>query len=448
MSSSERGVKRLRTSTSRTEATSAGGDQEAQSVETCRHPIELERGHTQAGAAWVTTDQSVSELGRARRVTWTWGPAWSSRESHTKRMIWRRGVDVFSRPKNFNQRIIDTTKIGNGAEGVTMTMTWQHEREVKNEIKIKAKPQEEGKKSSRNTVTGKRLVGIAGRQRRVATARSFRGRHNLILVCVLVWATGSGRPPARHGDNVFGNSFVPMTVYLLGMTDKLLVVLDAVQAARRCRLRSQIPSPSSRPATRITQVMEARNAVITAQNNEETAVLYHELLTSDVPEGDTTNFVTVIKCLRAVRFPRRKVRMKTWLRPELELKVGYSTGDDPIKKSHSQIAHFFCFVLSKLHRMQDLGELLQHTALSETSSDTDRVPLDYVPYHVNLGQLEEAIETLESFTFAHPQLAYRFAAIDRDFEELTKSIPQSHKLSIDNGVTNDLMAVEPEVVSW
>ncbi|KAH9013596.1 hypothetical protein EDB85DRAFT_1899637 [Lactarius pseudohatsudake] len=83
--------------------------------------------------------------------------------------------------------------------------------------------------------------------------------------------------------------------------------------------------------------------------------------------------------------------------------------------------------------------------------------LDYASYQVHLHQLEEAVETLERgrallglkcVTFERPQLGHEFVAISKDLEELTKSIPPSHKLSIDddaadNSRADDLRAVDP-----
>ena len=89
------------------------------------------------------------------------------------------------------------------------------------------------------------------------------------------------------------------------------------------------------------------------------------------------------------------------------------------------------------------------------------MPLDYVSYQFDLGQLEHRIETLErgravlwsemrllrisvdQLMQADPQLGYKFAAISRDLEELTKYIPQSHILNINDGGADDLKAVDP-----
>ncbi|KAF8259677.1 CHAT domain-containing protein [Lactarius quietus] len=120
---------------------------------------------------------------------------------------------------------------------------------------------------------------------------------------------------------------------------------------------------------------------------------------------------------------------------------------------------------SALSLMQDVPLFsptlqLQHTALA-TYHDTHSMPLDYASYQVDLREPEEAIETLErgrallwsemrhfrtpidQLYEADPDLGRKFAAVNRDLEELTKSIPPSHKLSMDDGAADDLRAVDP-----
>ena len=100
---------------------------------------------------------------------------------------------------------------------------------------------------------------------------------------------------------------------------------------------------------------------------------------------------------------------------------------------------------------------LQHVALVEISDVIHRMPVDYASFQVDQGQLEEAIKTFEKgralrwsemrdsrtsidqLLQVDPQLGQKFSVINRDLEEVTKSIPSSHKLSIDNGVR----AVDP-----
>ncbi|KAH9014462.1 CHAT domain-containing protein [Lactarius hengduanensis] len=104
---------------------------------------------------------------------------------------------------------------------------------------------------------------------------------------------------------------------------------------------------------------------------------------------------------------------------------------------------------------------LKHATFAKADDISHRVPLDYASYHVDLNQLEEAIETLErgrgllwsemrhlrasihQLLQPDSQLGQRFAAVNRDLEELTKSVPPSHELSIDDGPADDLRAVDP-----
>ena len=104
---------------------------------------------------------------------------------------------------------------------------------------------------------------------------------------------------------------------------------------------------------------------------------------------------------------------------------------------------------------------LQHVTLAEIAGVTHRMPQDYASYQIDQGQLEEAIETLEKgrallwsemrrlrtptdlLLQVDPQLGQKFAAVNRDLEELTKSIPPSHKLSFDDGIADDVRAVDP-----
>ena len=103
---------------------------------------------------------------------------------------------------------------------------------------------------------------------------------------------------------------------------------------------------------------------------------------------------------------------------------------------------------------------LQHATLA-MSDVSHNIPLDYASYQIDLGQLEEAIETLErgrallwsemrhlrtsvdQLVQEDPHLGHKFAAVNRDLEELTKSIPPSHELSMDDVAADDLMAVDP-----
>jgi hypothetical protein len=93
-------------------------------------------------------------------------------------------------------------------------------------------------------------------------------------------------------------------------------------------------------------------------------------------------------------------------------------------------------------------QLQHHTLATGTTFDySGRMPLDYASSQVDLHKLEEAIVTLErgrallwsemrhlrvstdQLLQADPQLGHKFEVINRDLEELTKSIPPSHELS-------------------
>ena len=101
---------------------------------------------------------------------------------------------------------------------------------------------------------------------------------------------------------------------------------------------------------------------------------------------------------------------------------------------------------------------LQHATLAALLAHSHEMPLNYASYQVEHGQLEQAIETLErgrallwsemrhlrtsidQLLKADPALGDRFAAVNRELEELTKSIPPSHELSVDDAVSDDLRA--------
>jgi len=103
----------------------------------------------------------------------------------------------------------------------------------------------------------------------------------------------------------------------------------------------------------------------------------------------------------------------------------------------------------------------QHATLAETHSITHTMPLDYASYQVDLHQLKEAIVTLErgrallwsemrhlrasidQLLQVHPQLGHKFTAVNRDLEELTKSMSPGLDLNMDDGAADDLRAVDP-----
>jgi CHAT domain-containing protein len=106
---------------------------------------------------------------------------------------------------------------------------------------------------------------------------------------------------------------------------------------------------------------------------------------------------------------------------------------------------------------------LQHSALARNDIDgiIHGLPLDYASYRVDQRQLEEAIVILErgrallwsemrhlrvpidQLLDAYPDLAHKFGAANRGLEELTKSIPPSHELSMDDDAADGFEAVDP-----
>ncbi|KAH9052213.1 CHAT domain-containing protein [Lactarius vividus] len=108
---------------------------------------------------------------------------------------------------------------------------------------------------------------------------------------------------------------------------------------------------------------------------------------------------------------------------------------------------------------------LQHAAFTEASDLVSFVrhsmPLDYASYQVDLHQLEKAIEILEGgraslwsemrrlrtsvdqLLQVDPDLGNKFAVVSQDLEELTKSIPPSLNLNIDDGGADNLRAADP-----
>ena len=101
---------------------------------------------------------------------------------------------------------------------------------------------------------------------------------------------------------------------------------------------------------------------------------------------------------------------------------------------------------------------LQHSTLTKLSASSHEMPLAYASYQVEQGQLEQAIETLErgrallwsemrhlrtsidQLVNADPELAHKLSALNRDLEELTKSVAPSHKLRMDDVVSDDIRA--------
>ena len=116
-----------------------------------------------------------------------------------------------------------------------------------------------------------------------------------------------------------------------------------------------------------------------------------------------------------------------------------------------------------LSLMQDISPFsptlqLQHATLTTLPVQSHNMPGAYASYQVERGQLEQAIETLErgrallwsemrhlrtsidQLLDADPELGCKFAALNRDLEELTKSIAPSHEISMNDAVADDLKA--------
>ncbi|KAN0141123.1 CHAT domain containing protein [Lactarius tabidus] len=101
---------------------------------------------------------------------------------------------------------------------------------------------------------------------------------------------------------------------------------------------------------------------------------------------------------------------------------------------------------------------LQHAILATVPDVICGIPLDYASYQVEQGQLEQAVEarergrallwtemrhlrtSIDQLFDSDPELGEIFAAVNRELEELTKSIPPSRRLGVDDVVADDLRA--------
>ncbi|KAN0134210.1 hypothetical protein V8E53_007982 [Lactarius tabidus] len=131
---------------------------------------------------------------------------------------------------------------------------------------------------------------------------------------------------------------------------------------------------------------------------------------------------------------------------------------------HHSVSTVYESALTLVHDTLHFAPTLQqqHATLA-TSGDCLMMPLDYASYQVDLNRLEEAIVTLErgrAFLWsemrrlrtsvdqlleADPDLGHDFAAVNRDLEQLIKSIPPSYKLSVGDAEADDsdIKAVGP-----
>jgi hypothetical protein len=129
---------------------------------------------------------------------------------------------------------------------------------------------------------------------------------------------------------------------------------------------------------------------------------------------------------------------------------------------HSTVSTAYKTALSLMQETPLFSPTLQlQDATLAMHDNTQSLSLDYASYQLDQYQIEEAIETLErgrallwselrhlrapvdQLLEVDPDLAHKFAAINRDLEELTKSVPPSHKLSMDDAAPDGLRAVDP-----
>jgi hypothetical protein len=95
---------------------------------------------------------------------------------------------------------------------------------------------------------------------------------------------------------------------------------------------------------------------------------------------------------------------------------------------------------------------VQHTRLVAMGEDCQTMPLDYASYQINLGQFEEAVETLEQgraliwsemrglrtpVAIGDSPLAKRFSEINQELEVMTMSVTPSGRPEIEDGVAQD-----------
>ena len=126
---------------------------------------------------------------------------------------------------------------------------------------------------------------------------------------------------------------------------------------------------------------------------------------------------------------------------------------------HSSISTAYATAMSLMQDTVLLSPTLQlQHAILTMHAITQSLPLDYASYQVDQNQLVEAIETLERgrallwsemrhlrapIDQLDPDLGARFAAVNRNLEKLTKSVPPNHKLSMDDAAQDGLRAVDP-----
>ena len=130
---------------------------------------------------------------------------------------------------------------------------------------------------------------------------------------------------------------------------------------------------------------------------------------------------------------------------------------------HSSVSTAYATALSLMQDTVPFSPTLQlqHATLATGKPIAQSLSMDYASYRVDQHQLEEAIEILErgrallwsemrhlrtsidQLLEVDPVLGHKFAAVNRDLEQLTKSVPPSHKLSVDDAAADGLRAVDP-----
>ena len=129
---------------------------------------------------------------------------------------------------------------------------------------------------------------------------------------------------------------------------------------------------------------------------------------------------------------------------------------------HSSVSTAYETALSVMQSALQFSPTLQLQHATLVTDDTFHcLPLDYASYQVDQQQLEEAIKTLErgrailwsqmrhlrapvdQLLEVDPDLGHKLTAVNRDLEELTKSVPPSHELNMDGAAADDLRAVDP-----
>ncbi len=129
---------------------------------------------------------------------------------------------------------------------------------------------------------------------------------------------------------------------------------------------------------------------------------------------------------------------------------------------HPSVLTAYKSALSLVHKSLSFAPtvLIQHTRLVAMGEECQRMPLDYASYQIDLGQFEEAVETLEQGRallwsemrglrtpmaqfHEDSSLAKRFTEINQELEALTTSLTPSARLEMEDGVTQGRDLTDP-----